>query len=276
MNVDYSKFELIQVEVQDHVLILTLNDPEHANAMSWRHVAELKELFGMLYEDNHIRAVLWRAEGNDFSTVLPGAPIHRSLEDPHPLKSLELTGAGIHHHTAYHMGILKALLNVPQPVVVAAQGRCTGMAANLVLCCDIIFGAEDLVLNDQHVKKAMVTGDGGAVIWPMILGPARAKQYLLTGDSVTAREAERMGMINQVVPREDLDQTALAFARRLAEGATMAIRFTKHIINRMLEQNLAYSWEFSDALQTLTTFTDDFKEYRTSVREKRPPQFTGR
>jgi len=273
---NYDKFELINVVVKEQILILTLNDPANANAMGWRHVKELKEVFRMLQDDASVRAVIWRGEGDDFSTVLPGAPIHKKLENPHPLNGLELAGESIHQGIAYHMSMLKLLLDIPQPIVVAAQGRCTGMAANLVLCCDIIFGSEDLILNDQHVNKGMVTGDGGAVVWPLIIGPAKAKQYLLTGDSITAHEAERLGMINKVVSREELDQAAWDFAKRLATGASMAIRFSKHVINRMLEKELAHSWEFSDALQILTCFTEDFGEYKSAVREKRPPEFTGR
>jgi enoyl-CoA hydratase len=276
MTFDYSRFELIRAEVKEQILVLTLNDPANANAMGWRHVREIKEVFRMLQDDGDVRVVLWRAEGDDFSTVLPGAPIHKKLENPHPLNGLELAGASIHQGIAYHMSMLKLLLDIPQPIVVAAQGRCTGMAANLVLCCDIIYASEELIFNDQHVNKGMVTGDGGAVVWPLIIGPAKAKQYLLTGDSITAADAERLGMINGVVPRAQLDQTAWDFAKRLAGGATMAQRFTKHVVNRMLERELAHSWEFSDALQILTTFTDDFKEYKAAVREKRPPAFTGK
>jgi enoyl-CoA hydratase len=276
MALDYSEFKLIKAEVKEQILVITLNDPDNANALGWMYVKDLKGIFNKVAQDNDVRAVIWRAEGADFSHVLPGAPIHRKVDDPHPLQGLELAGPGIHMETAYHMSVLRALLDVPQPIIVAAHGRCTGMAANCVLCCDIIFGTEDLIMNDQHVNKAMVTGDGGAVIWPLIIGPAKAKEYLLTGDSLTGPEAERLGMINHVVPLDQLDKAVWDFAKRLTEGATMAQRFSKHVINRIIEKELAYTWEFSDALQILTCFTEDYKETRAAAREKRPPKFTGR
>lgn len=277
MSISYDQFKEVQVEKKDNILAITLNDPENGNAMGYKVIKELNEIFKLLQEDTEVRAVYWTGVGENFSTVYPGAKIHPVRKQPvHPLAGLELAGPDIHQGGAYHMIILKLLLEIPQPVVVAVRGLCTGLAANLAMCCDIVIAGEDLKLYDTHLKKGMVPGDGGAALWPLLMGPVRAKQYLFTGDTITATEAERFGLVNKVVSVEELQETGLAMARRLAEGPTLAIRFTKKAANRIIMRELDYTWEFSDALQILSTFTDDFKEYKSATKEKRTPKYNGR
>src|SRR5204863_5579789 len=111
------------------------------------------------------------------------------------------------------------LLDVELPIVAALNGPAVGLGASLALLCDVIFMADSATIADPHVRVGIVAGDGGTAIWPLVLGPARAKQYLLTGDAVSAAEAEQIGLVNRVVPAAELHQEALAFAHRLAAGA---------------------------------------------------------
>src|SRR4029079_5916928 len=108
------------------------------------------------------------------------------------------------------------LLDVEIPIVAALNGPAMGLGASIALLCDVIFMADTATLGDPHVKVGIVAGDGGAAIWPLAVGPARAKQYLLTGDPVPAAEAERIGLVNRVFPADRLHEEALAMARRLA------------------------------------------------------------
>lgn len=274
---NYEKFKEFKVDKREGVLTITLNEPEESNPLNWQVIAALKEIWQMIPDDPEIRAVILAGEGPDFSTVKPGAAIHPVLKEPvHPLHNLEFAGADIHGGGAYHMSALKCLLDIPQPVIASIHGLCTGLATSLVLVCDIIIAADDLSISDPHIARGMVPGDGGTVIWPLLVGPARAKEYLMTGDSLTAAEAERIGLINRVVPAAELESTVWNLAKRLASGPSMAIRFTKHAINRVIAQQMASAWELSDAYQVLTTFTDDFKEAKRAVQENRPPKFTGR
>jgi enoyl-CoA hydratase len=121
-----------------------------------------------------------------------------------------------------------------------------------------------------------VAGDGGAVIWPQLVGYARAKEYLLTGDLLNAKEAERIGLINHAVPRQELDEKVNALAEKLANGATKAIKWTKTCINIPLRQ-LAHSiMDASLAYEALTNIGADHQEAVTAFQEKRKPKFTGR
>ncbi len=275
MTTNYDKFKEIKVEKENHLLTVTLNRPENGNPTAWTLIAELNETWKSLPEDDDVRAVLLLGAGEDFSCMKGNVAIHPQVKS-HPLQNLELAGAAIHGGGAYHMSSVKYLLDVPQPIVVAVQGKCTGLATTLVLFCDIIFAAENAQISDPHIQRGMVPGDGGTVIWPLLVGPARAKQYLFTGDPLSGTEAERIGLINKAVPLAELKSTASAFAKRLAAGPPIAMKFTKHAINQVLLHQMSINWELSDALQIFTTQTEDNQEIRRATAEKRPPKFTGR
>jgi enoyl-CoA hydratase len=271
MTADYAKFKEVKIENQDMVLILTMLRP-----WTYTLIAELKEIWAMIPADNDVRAVLLAGSGSDFSLPVGNLPLHPPVKQTHPLRGLELSGTAVHEGASYHMSALKALLDIPQPVVAAVHGRCTGLTANLVLFCDVIFGADNLQFGDPHITSGLVPGDGATVIWPMLVGPNRAKEYLLTGDLMTAAEAERIGLINRVIPAAELRSSALAFAKRLAAGPPLAIRFTKHALNAVILHQMEINWELTDAYEALSVLTDDLKEARLARAENRPPKYTGR
>jgi enoyl-CoA hydratase len=136
--------------------------------------------------------------------------------------------------------------------------------------------SEGATLSDPHVRLGIVAGDGGALIWPLVLGPARAKRYLLTGDRVTAAEAERLGLVTEVVAPERLEEAALAFAGRLAEGAPLALRYTKLAVNQWLKQVAGVAFDLSTSLELVTLRSHDHAEALAALREGRPPRFEGR
>ncbi|MEE8312541.1 MAG: enoyl-CoA hydratase-related protein, partial [Candidatus Binatia bacterium] len=131
-------------------------------------------------------------------------------------------------------------------------------------------------LADPHVRVGLVAGDGGVVAWPAAVGPARAKEYLLTGDPVSAVEAERIGLVNRVVPDDSVLEEAQAFASRLAAGAPLAIRYTKIAVNKLLKDTLNTAFDASTALELVTFKSDDHSEALAALREKRKPVFRGR
>jgi enoyl-CoA hydratase len=168
------------------------------------------------------------------------------------------------------------LLDVELPVIAAVNGAAIGLGATIALFCDIILMADDATIGDPHVRLGIVAGDGGAVAWPLALGPARAKQYLLTGDPLAAKEAERIGLVNRVVPAADLDKEAMALAARLAAGAPLALRHTKAAVNALIKDALNVSFERSMAAEMLTMLSADHVEAMNALTERRPPRFEGR
>jgi enoyl-CoA hydratase len=168
------------------------------------------------------------------------------------------------------------LLDVPIPIVAAIGGPAVGLGASIALLCDVILMAESASIADPHVRVGLVAGDGGAAIWPLALGPARAKQYLLTGDRVSAAEAERIGLVNRVVPDAALEAEAFAFAQRLAEGAPLAIQYTKQAVNKLVKDALNVAFDASTALEIVTFQSDDHREALAAIAEKRTPRYKGR
>ncbi len=168
------------------------------------------------------------------------------------------------------------LLDVQLPIVAAINGPAVGLGASLALLCDVIFMADTATIADPHVRVGIVAGDGGVVIWPLVLGPARAKQYLLTGDPVGAVEAERIGLVNRVVPAAELEREALAFAQRLADAAPLAVQYTKLAVNKLVKDALNVAFDTSTALEIVTFQSEDHREALAAIREKRKPAFRGR
>jgi len=126
------------------------------------------------------------------------------------------------------------------------------------------------------VKVGIVAGDGGAAIWPLLVGPALAKQYLMTGDPLTAADAARLGLVNEVVPDAQIRERGLAWAARLAAGAPLAVRATKIAVNQQVKRALLDSFDVSTALEMTTLVSADHQEALDALREKRPPRFEGR
>jgi enoyl-CoA hydratase len=168
------------------------------------------------------------------------------------------------------------LLDLEKPVIARINGDCIGLGATLALMCDLVIAVEDARFGDPHVKMGYVAGDGGAVIWPQLIGFAKAKEYLLTGELLDAREAERIGLINHAVPRAELDARVDALAQKLAHGATKAIRWTKTCMNIPLRQLAHTIMDASLAYEAITNMSADHQEAVSAFQEKRKPRFTGR
>jgi enoyl-CoA hydratase len=226
---------------------------------------ELARLFRELKRERAARAVLLTGRGKYFSA---GGDFRwfPALQDPAVLEQTRRDGKQL----------VWDLLDVEVPIVAALNGPAVGLGASIALLCDVIFMAEGATLADPHVRVGIVAGDGGTVIWPLVLGPARAKQFLLTGDPVTAAEAERLGLVNRVVAPEKLQDEALAFANRLAAGAPLAIRYTKLAVNQWIKQTALTTFDYATALEIVTFQSDDHKEALAALREKRKPRFEGK
>lgn len=264
--IDESGYETLHFERLDAVLRVTIDHPgSEINAVDGLLHGEFGRLFRELKQEERARAVVLTARGRAFSA---GGSFDwfPSLQDTTALDRLRRDAKQL----------IWDLLDVELPIVAAVGGPAVGLGASLALLCDVIFMADTATLSDPHVRVGVAAGDGGTLIWPLVLGPARAKQYLLTGDALTAAEAERLGLVNAVVPAGELQDAALAFARRLAAGAPLAIRYTKQAINATLKTAAATAFDTATALEITTFRSEDHREALAAIRERRPPDFRGR
>ena len=165
---------------------------------------------------------------------------------------------------------------VPHAGIARVNGHAVGLGATIALLCDIIIAADHAKIGDPHVSAGLVAGDGGALIRPQLIGFARAKEYFFTGDLMTAAEAERIGLINHVVPSDQLDEKVYGLAQRLAGGAMRSIRWTKQTVNIPLRQLAQSMMDLSLSLETQSNLSKDHQEAVSAFAQKRQPNFTGR
>ncbi|MFK7896420.1 MAG: enoyl-CoA hydratase/isomerase family protein [Myxococcota bacterium] len=259
-------YETLRWERIGSVLRITIDHPRsRLNAVDDTLHTELTRLMADLKRENQARAILLTGAGKAFSAGgdFKWFPTLDNLER-------------LEHLRRDAKQLIWDLLDIPLPVVAAVNGPAVGLGASIALLCDVIFMSESAVIADPHVSVGIVAGDGGAAIWPLAVGPARAKRYLLTGDPVPAQEAERIGLVNEVVPDEALADEALAFATRLAEGAPLAVQYTKQAVNKVIKDALNTAFDTSTALEIVTFQSDDHKEALAALSEKRKPEFKGR
>jgi enoyl-CoA hydratase len=261
---DYSQYERIKTDRRGRILTLTLNRPETLNAVDQRMHDELATIFYDVQFDDQTDVIVLTGAGSAFSA---GGDINWLAA------TAQAGGSG--HLAVDAKKIVFGLLDLEKPIIARIPGPCVGLGATIALLCDVIYAAESARIGDPHVRVGLVAGDGGAVIWPQLVGYARAKEYLMTGDLLPAHEAERIGLINHAVPDEELDIHVYDLAERLANGATKAIRWTKTAVNIGLKQ-LAHSvMDASISYEMLTFTTNDHREAVAAFQEKRKPTFHG-
>jgi enoyl-CoA hydratase len=259
----YSSFEFERLD--GDVLRITLANPRNKlNAVDGAMHADLRRLFEELKMEQSARAILLTGSGRAFSAGGDFAWMSSTTTDD--LYAMRQEGKQI----------VWNLLDIEIPIVAAVNGPAIGLGATLALLADVIYMSEDAKLADPHVQVGIVAGDGGAVIWPLVLGPAQAKRYLMTGDALTAAEAARLGLISEAVPADELQDTALAFARRLAAGAPLAVRYTKAAVNQLVKQALTTAFDYSTALELVTFVSADHQEALRALAAKETPRFEGR
>ena len=262
----FDDYKTIAFERDANILTVTLNRPDRLNAMSGEMHREVSGLFYDIAADRDSDVIVLTGAGRAFSAGGDLDHLEEARRDPRIFYE-DLREA---------RKLIFGLLDCDKPIVCRLNGDAIGLGATLALFCDIIIAAEDARIGDPHVRVGFVAGDGGAIIWPQLIGYARAKQYLLTGDLLNAKEAQQIGLINFAVPRGELDATVAQWATRLAKGATLATRWTKATINTGLKQLAGAMLDTGLAYEGLSSRTEDHAEALRAMREKRPPKFQGR
>jgi enoyl-CoA hydratase len=253
------------VEQREGVATITLNRPERLNAIDDAMHRRLEQLFIEMDDDAGIRAVVITGAGRAFCS---GGDVKDM--DAHRRGGTQRREFAPTRHSRH---LLRNLLECETPLIAALNGDAVGLGASIALLCDVIFAAETARIGDTHVRVGLAAGDGSAVIWSMLCGVAKAKQYLMTGDLVSAREAERIGLINGVVAEGKAFEEAWKFAKRLADGPPQAIQWTKYSVNKLIKDQMNLTLDTSLALESLTFLTDDHREASRAFVEKRPPIF---
>jgi len=256
--------EKILFAVEAGVATLTLNRPDKLNALDTEMLDGLEALIARIDADRDIRVVILKAAGE--RAFCAGADINAWAE----LKPLGMW------HTWIRRGhqIFGRLADLRQPSIAAIAGIAFGGGLELALSCDLRVAADSAKFALPEVTIATVPGWTGTQRLPRLIGEARAKQIVLTGQRIDAPTAARWGLINEAVPAAELDGRAMELARQIAANAPVSVQTAKQLVNAGLGRDTAATLEALAG--SMTGFTEDAVEGRAAWAERRPPKFTGK
>lgn len=265
MQYEFRDYETLTFTRRGRVLTVTMNLPETLNAVNARLHTELSRVFIDVAQDPDSDVIVLTGAGRAFCA---GGDIDWMQEAIDRPDSFELTAVEAKK-------IIFSQLDLEKPLICRMNGHAVGLGATLALSCDVVIAADTARIADPHVCVGLVAGDGGAALWPQLIGFLRAKEYLLTGDPIPAPEAARMGLINRAVAPDKLDEDVYALADRLANGARKAIRWTKVATNLPLIAVARQVMDAGVAYEVMSNRSKDHAEAVAAFRDKRKPMFTG-
>ena len=263
---NFQKYQCIAFKREDRVLTVTLNRPDQKNAVNGQLHSELAQVFVDVQRDPDSDVVILKGSGSAFCAGGDIDWMQSAIDDP----------AEFERTAREAKDIVFSQLDLEKPLICQLNGHATGLGATIALLCDIVIASDKAKIGDPHVSVGLVAGDGGALIWPQLIGYARAKKYLLTGELMHAQEAERIGLISEVVPFDALEARVHNMATQIAAGATRAIRWTKITTNLPLKALFHAHFDAGIAYECLSNRTPDHAEAVAAFREKRKPVFAGR
>lgn len=261
----WEEYQCISFEWQQRVLIIKLNRPEQLNAINGQLHTELANVFTDAAHDGESDVAVLTGNGKAFCAGGDLDWMQSSIDRPVEFETV----------AAEAKAIIFSQLDLAKPLICRLNGHATGLGATLAVCCDIVVAHAGVKIGDPHVRVGLVAGDGGALLWPQLIGYVKAKKYLLTGDLMTAMEAERIGLLSDVVPLERLDDASYGLAARIAAGALKAIRWTKVTANLPLKQLVHSHFDAGVAYEMLSNLSSDHREAVAAFKERRDAIFTG-
>ena len=256
-------FKTILFEQENHIAKITLNIPETRNALNLDMRVELLEVFRQISDDDSVKVVVMTGAGKAFSS---GGDI-RTMEGLTPRATRVRLKKG--------QRMIKAMLELEKPIIGAINGVAAGAGVSIALACDILIASEEARFALSFVRIGATPDLGSYYFWPLRVGIARAKELMFTGDMIDAREAERIGLVNRVVPPEKLEEEVSSLATRLVNGPSQSYAMIKAALNRW-PASLESFFEIESTMQAVAFSSEDFDEGRRAFLEKRKPVFHGR
>jgi len=256
----------IDVEVSpEGIALITINRPERLNAMDAEHYQLLSQAWCRVRDDHGIRCAIVTGAGDRSFTT--GADIKSFLTAPPDLSDMWLTQRD---------QLLNRGLEVWKPVIAAINGYALGGGVTLMLATDIRIASPNATFNLAEVKRGVIPGNGGTQRILQQLPYPIAMKMLLTGEPIDAETAARWGLINEVVPRDQLLETAYAYARKIAANAPLAVQAAKELAIRSRDLDLATGLRIEEVINRMLMQTEDAREGPAAFAAKRPPNFQGR
>jgi len=261
-------YETILVEKKNQITRITLNRPASLNSFNEKMGEEFYAALREAEKEEATRCLVITGAGRAFSAGEDVSGLKERYDgDSHP-------SLGDHLRKKYHPMILR-IRNMEKPVIARLNGIAAGSGASIALACDIRIASEDAGLKQAFIGVGLVPDSGSSYFLTRALGPGRALELIMTGRTVGAKEAESLGLVNQVVPAAELDEAVDNTAEKFAYGPTKALGLSKRIVNQVSRLELSDALEYEAQNQDIAGKTRDHLEAVRAFIEKRKPKFSG-
>ena len=261
----FEGYSRITFHREGRILTVTLRGTTPMNAVDASMHHELSRVFLEAQDDPDSDLIVLTGAGRAFCAGGDAAWFQEHLRDPKSFRAIAPEAKRI----------VTTLLDLEKPIVCRLNGAAAGLGATIALLCDVVVAADSAVIGDPHVKVGLVAGDGGALIWPQLIGFARAKELLMTGEMLGAARAAELGLVNHVVPADQLDARVAEVAGKILANPRWAVRWTKTVTNIPLRALAAQLGDAAVAYEILTNLTEDRREAVNAFIERRKPNLTG-
>ncbi len=255
----------ILFEIKNSVAFITLNRPEKFNSFNREMALQLQAHLDECASLHEVRCVYITGAGKAFCA---GQDISELVGDA----KVEIKQILSEHYNP----IVKRIRNLPKPVVAAVNGVAAGAGANIALCCDVVVAAQSASFIQAFSKIGLIPDSGGTFTLPRLIGWQKASALMMTGDKVTAADAERMGMLYKVFTDDVFESESKKMAETLSQMPTKGLAYTKHALNNSFHNNWEQQLLVEDEFQQKAAATEDYSEGITSFLEKRQPTFSGK
>lgn len=262
-------FDTIVVKKEDHIVTLTLNRPDRLNAVSRQMADELVVAMADIANDNDARVMVLTGAGHGFCT---GGDVSEPIAEVYGGSAQNISST---LHRVYQGTILK-LYNLDIPTIAMVNGQAMGFGFDLALACDLRIGSENARFMVAFTRIALTPATGGAWLMPQIVGLSKAAELIFTGDFLEAKEAQRLGILNRLVPSPELEKETMALAQRISQNSPLANRLAKLLLHKGLQTDLEAALELGATCQAIGITSEDFQEGIVALRDKRKPIFRGR
>jgi enoyl-CoA hydratase/carnithine racemase len=263
---DYTTI-IVEKDKDNYIEKITFNRPEVMNGMNRAMIGEIGQALLDAEQDASVRVVVLTGKGKAFCA---GADLKAAAEEMGTLAQQE----------AWFRWANKTMMNplaqLSKPVIAAVNGAALGGGYEMMLACDLVIAAEDAIIADQHINFGLVGPGGSTERTTWLLGPRKAKEVILTGKRMTGREAEKIGLVNMAVPKDQLESAVYEMAVQLAQKSPVAMRLAKALINRALQVDFSTSEQLEIMSAIVNATSEDYAEGLKAFSEKRKPVFKGR
>jgi enoyl-CoA hydratase/carnithine racemase len=260
-------YKYIEFERKDKIAWIVLNCPEKLNALNRDMVEEIGQALENADQDSAIRVVIITGKGKAFCA---GADLNFAREELSTLWKQE------EFFRWANKTMMERIERLSKPVIAAVNGFALGGGFELMLACDLVIAAEDAVIADQHINYGLVGPGGSTQKTTWLIGARKAKEIILTGKRLSGKEAQQIGLVNDSVPLDQLENAVEALAEELAQKSPVALRIAKTLINRAQQVNLSLSSELEVMSAIVNNSSEDYEEGMRAFKEKRKPVFKGR